>query len=649
MTSILTGVVIGLQLAAERRANNATDQPAVEQLKRVIEVLHVEWVNSETRTDELSPETMMEATGRRWLPLQRVFGLSDPEALLLQTALAPELDPNVGTAIALLQGGGQRPTMAIALELAGIGFLSADRNLLAPGSALRRWGLVSVEGDEASLGRTLRVPDRLVEYLTGDESLAPATAGMSVTIIPLATPDALTLHRFLQRGHQFCYVQESAQSAAAAAAAGAFTQTGIAWMAVDLRRLGGHLVPETIRGALMDAALLQRGLVLGGFDVLTEHDPALIRMVTNAPVPVIACGWGPWNPMWCNDLPPIIRAGRLDESMTALVWNLALGDAAETLISSGWTPVALRPEEIIRAARSALDLATSDGVPPAGEHIAEGIRNTAPVNSTPGVTRTTPRATRADLVLPERTASAIDELIGWVTHRSAVLGGGNVAGKATKGNGITALLTGGPGTGKTLAAEAIAHAVDLELMTVELPTIIDKYIGETEKNLERVFVTAEESAALLFFDEADALFGSRSSVGDSRDRYANQEVAYLLQRMEMFSGVAILATNLRGNLDPAFTRRLHFVIPFLDPDIPVRHALWTGHLASLPALDDRDPVDLDLLAAKAEVSGGSIRNIVLAAAFAAAMDGGPVGMRHLVRATVREFEKTGRRPPADLL
>jgi SpoVK/Ycf46/Vps4 family AAA+-type ATPase len=181
---------------------------------------------------------------------------------------------------------------------------------------------------------------------------------------------------------------------------------------------------------------------------------------------------------------------------------------------------------------------------------------------------------------------------------------------------------------------------------VELSAIVDKYIGETQKNLERVFQAAEALDVVLFFDEADALFGSRSEVHDARDRYANQEVAYLLQRMEQFEGITILATNLRGNLDRAFSRRMSFIVHFPDPDPATRLRLWTYHLAQVPELDPDDPIGVDYLAEAVELTGGDIRNIVLAAAYDAISAGETVGMRHVVDATVREYRKLGKVVPS---
>jgi len=186
----------------------------------------------------------------------------------------------------------------------------------------------------------------------------------------------------------------------------------------------------------------------------------------------------------------------------------------------------------------------------------------------------------------------------------------------------------------------MAGVLGLDLYKVDLSTVVSKYIGETEKNLDRIFTEAATSNAILFFDEADAIFGKRSEVKDSHDRYANIEISYLLQRMEAYDGVVILATNLRANLDDAFTRRLHFVVEFPFPDAADRERIWQVNFPQeTPLMSD---VDFNLLAQRFRLSGGNIRNIILAAAFLAAEDGQPVGMVHLLRAAQREYQKMGR-------
>jgi SpoVK/Ycf46/Vps4 family AAA+-type ATPase len=202
------------------------------------------------------------------------------------------------------------------------------------------------------------------------------------------------------------------------------------------------------------------------------------------------------------------------------------------------------------------------------------------------------------------------------------------------------LFFGESGTGKTMAARVLAGDLGLELYRIDLATVVSKYIGETEKNLDRIFAAAQDSNAILFFDEADAVFGKRSEVKDAHDRYANIEVAYMLQKMESYDGAVILATNLRSNIDDAFLRRLDIAIEFPFPDVEERQAIWRRLVpARAPIAED---VDLDLLAGKFRLSGGSIRNCSLAAAFLAADDGGMIAMRHLVQAVFAEYLKLGR-------
>jgi SpoVK/Ycf46/Vps4 family AAA+-type ATPase len=209
-----------------------------------------------------------------------------------------------------------------------------------------------------------------------------------------------------------------------------------------------------------------------------------------------------------------------------------------------------------------------------------------------------------------------------------------------RGRGVTALFAGDSGTGKTMSAEVIAGHLGLDLYVIDLATVVDKYVGETEKNLERVFGEADGVNGVLLFDEADAIFGKRSEVRDAHDRYANIEVAYLLQRRETFDGLAILTTNLRANLDDAFTRRLDAIVDFPVPDEEHRRVLWERCLG--PALPRADDVDLDFCAARFELAGGHIRSITVTAAYLAAGRGEAIGMADLMAATQREYRKLGR-------
>jgi SpoVK/Ycf46/Vps4 family AAA+-type ATPase len=249
--------------------------------------------------------------------------------------------------------------------------------------------------------------------------------------------------------------------------------------------------------------------------------------------------------------------------------------------------------------------------------------------------RIEPSATCEDLVLPEPQRRILHEIAMHVRQRNMVYETWGFAAKGSRGLGISALFAGASGTGKTMAAEVLAHSLRLDLYRIDLSQVVSKYIGETEKNLRKVFDAAEGAAAILLFDEADALFGKRSEVKDSHDRYANVEVSYLLQRMEAYRGLAILTTNMKGALDQAFLRRIRFVVQFPFPDPAQRSEIWRR---IFPRAVPTEGLDWERLA-RLNVAGGHIRNIAMNAAFLAADAGEPVGMRHLLQAARGEYAK----------
>ncbi len=242
-----------------------------------------------------------------------------------------------------------------------------------------------------------------------------------------------------------------------------------------------------------------------------------------------------------------------------------------------------------------------------------------------------------DLVLPPQIKQLLRGLEHWMRYRHVVFGEWGYSQRVMLGRGLAVLFSGPSGTGKTMAAGIMARNLELDIYRVDLSTVVSKYIGETEKNLSRIFAAAESANAILFFDEADALFGKRSDVKDAHDRYANIEVSYLLQRMEAYDGMAILATNFRQNLDAAFARRLQITVEFPFPQASDRERIWRQLLPqSVPQAAD---VDLIYLASQFALTGGNIKNSVLTAAFSAAAEGSPIGMRHLVRAVSQELSK----------
>ena len=281
--------------------------------------------------------------------------------------------------------------------------------------------------------------------------------------------------------------------------------------------------------------------------------------------------------------------------------------------------------------------------PLALEQVAECIRARTPWSARPGVRRIVPRAGWQALLLPEPSRRQLEAAVRRVLQQITVLDDWGFAQGRSDRRGVRLLLFGPPGTGKTLAAEVIARELGVDLLAVDLASLVSKWIGETEKNLAAVFDMAERSRALLLFDEADALFARRTEANDAHDRYANLETAYLLQRLERYEGVGVLTTNLRANLDSAFSRRFEFIVEFPEPDATAREQLWRVHLpATAPLGED---VNLAELAAWYAISGAQIRNAALAAAFLAAAGGGRIHQRHFLLAIEREYDKAGRAHP----
>ena len=330
-----------------------------------------------------------------------------------------------------------------------------------------------------------------------------------------------------------------------------------------------------------------------------------------------------------------------------VLWESALVSGGQDVeLADGMVAFGAGPSEAERVVRSALVDASIHG---RATVTLDELRAAARRTNAPGLeqlsTRIVPAIGWDDVVLPDESLAELRRLSDRIRFAPVVYDGWGLRRGGGRGEGTVALFAGESGTGKTHAAEAVAAELGLELHTIDLSTVVDKYIGETEKNLERVFRAAEGVNTVLFFDEADALFGKRSEVSDARDRYANIEVSYLLQRLERFRGLAILATNLRGNLDDAFARRLTSVIDFPPPDAAMRARLWRLMLRNVPL---EGGLDITALAERFELTGGGIRNAVVEAAFRAASAGRNVGERELIDAIAAEYQKVGRLWSGDL-
>jgi hypothetical protein len=586
--------------------------------------------------------------------LARAFDIDQIDVDLLLIALGPDVDMRFERLYGYVNDdvSKRRATVGLAFELMGLStFDAASRARLSSAGSLASRGLLHVEDDDRPfLSRSVRVTDRISDFLVGGDTLEPGLAKLVDDGSPDLRGASAGLARAVASGTRLSYLHEVAGSSGRTTALASVAFTGVASLAIDLVRLGAMStsdVVQVIRNAVVEARLRWAVLVVGPVDVLVDRAPEAVAELADAGWPAVLFGPRTWEPRWATSVPFQAEAPVPDSEQRGRMWEAALHGRDEdarngqlAALLEGTNAFHLTQPQIERAVDSAYLIATAENSDLASRHLQAGARFQNAAGLEQRATRIEPRASWDDLVVPTDVTRQLRELAGRARHRDQVLGGWRMGGRSIRGRGVTSLFAGESGTGKTLSAEVIAHELGLDLYVIDLSTVVDKYIGETEKNLDRIFSEADRINGVLLFDEADAIFGKRSEVRDARDRYANVEVAYLLQRMERFDGLAVLTTNLRANLDESFTRRLDVLIDFPEPDRTARLALWRMHLPGhLPQGDD---IDLVFLADRFSLSGGNIRNICLTAAFLAADEDSPVAMGHLIQATGREYRKLGR-------
>ncbi|MEV7427464.1 ATP-binding protein [Streptomyces sp. NPDC091212] len=586
-------------------------------------------------------------------PLSNLIGefeLTEPDVEILLIALVPDLDDRFEAFYGYLNDDvtRRRPTIGLALGLCGLTPADATaRARLGPHAPLRSGGLLLVEeADRPFLGRALRVPDRVTAHLLGDRTPDPRLADLLAPWHPVeGVGDAKALAGALDSGVLLTYLREDQGGAGTALAATALSRTGRGVLGLDLARLAEDPTPvEAVRALVREGRLTGAGLVCGQVDALSREHPELLRLLTSTPLPTAMVGRVPWDASWAARPPLLLNAPRVEPSVRSRLWRDAYPGPAplppDLDVGLLLSPFLLTPDQIEGAAAGAAQTAALTDGPVSATDVRRGARAQNAAGLDRLARRIEPSVGWPDLVLPPDVHAQLRELTARARFRDQVLGTWGMRPGGGRGRGVSALFAGDSGTGKTMSAEVIAADLGLDLYTVDLATVIDKYVGETEKNLERIFSEAAGVNGVLLFDEADAIFGKRSDVKDAHDRYANVESAYLLQRMESFDGLAILATNLRANLDDAFTRRLDLVIDFPIPDAEHRRLLWERSLGGvLPRSPD---LDLDFCADSFELAGGNIRSIAITAAYLSAESGTPVTMPILIHAIQREYQKLGR-------
>ncbi|MBI3960461.1 MAG: ATP-binding protein [Chloroflexi bacterium] len=407
---------------------------------------------------------------------------------------------------------------------------------------------------------------------------------------------------------------------------------------------------EALSTAIRDARLTGAMLFIQGWDVcLTSITPApdLVKLLFGALSPVIVSSEKEWHSNGVERADSILRITLKPPTYRQRLafWKYYLDNIHFPVVEGlDVQPIAsqfaLTSRQIQDSVATARDTALQRKDIIQRRDLISAARTHSSPNLSGLAQKIEPRYDWDDLVVPDDQKAMLREMVQTVKGRGVVMEEWGVGRKLKTSAGVTVLFAGPPGTGKTMAAEVITNDLGLDLYKLDLSMVVSKYIGETEKNLGRIFDEAQSSSAVLFFDEADAIFGKRSEVKDSHDRYANMEVSYLLQRMEQYDGVTILATNLRANMDEAFTRRMQFIVDFPFPDEDERLYIWqTLFPVDLPQAAD---IDLRLFASRFKLAGGNIRNIIVSAAYLAAANGGQVTMDHLLHTTRRELQKMGR-------
>jgi hypothetical protein len=573
--------------------------------------------------------------------LVEAFGLSAFERGLLLLCAGVEMDSRVAAQCAETLGHPQRACVTFGLAVATLA--EPHWSALTPYRPLRLFRLIEVESGHALTSAPLRIDERVLHYLVGVNQLdrrlqslvqaSPlpswiadghkAVATDAVRVLESDPQQDLLLH--------FCGDDAQGQEDAAAfvawgvgrqlftlhaenlpASGAELDQIALLWQRESLL-LPGALLVRCEAGGLTPSArhMVER---IRGVLMLASAEPlrlerAFLRFDINKPRP------SEQKRLWQRALDS--AADHCDATLDALSDQFRL--SAKTIFATG-----------------SLTAADRGALPPEG--LWDVCRSLSRPRLEDLAQRLAPLAGWDDLVLPDPQVRTLRVVASQVRHRMKVNETWGFAEKGRRGLGISALFAGESGTGKTLAAEVLAHELALDLYRIDLSAVVSKYIGETEKNLKQVFDAAEEGGVLLLFDEADALFGKRGDVKDSHDRYANIEVSYLLQRMEAYQGLAILTTNLKSAMDKAFQRRLRFTVTFPFPDAAQREAIWSRIFPAKTPTQGLDPRKLSQL----NVAGGNIRNIALNAAFLAAAAGEPVTMPHLVQAARLEAEKIER-------
>ncbi|MEW6519562.1 MAG: ATP-binding protein [Thermodesulfobacteriota bacterium] len=612
--------------------------------------------------------------------LGQMFGLSDLEMQALVICLAPELDRRYDSLYACLQDDSTRTKPSVDLLLQLLADSRAQRwqlrQLFAGNARLLRSGILQAADPHSwssDLAMQLKVDRRIVDFVLNHNALDNRLSRCARLLSPAASIDQVAaapdlkarllnlasrhIRREMVNEKTVIALHGPAGSGKTTLARAICRELQCPMLVVDLELLPAtdEEWENTMRLALREGLLTRAILFLDNLDVLSgrpDKGRALLKRTARAIAEygwlVFLAGEKAWTDEGCFaelrfvslavPAPPVPIQERVWQEMLAAE-NAGIGSKWSAKLARRFS---LTPGQIVGAAQLARTLQSGHGRErklTLAEFYA-ACRSQSHHQLAELSVKIEARYSWSDLVLPEEKTALLKEICAQVRHQYRVFGEWGFAGKVAYGRGLSVLFSGPPGTGKTMAAQVMAAELQLDLFRIDLSGVVSKYIGETEKNLSRIFTEAARSNAILFFDEADALFGKRTEVKDAHDRYANIETSYLLQKMEEYEGMVILATNLRANLDEAFTRRIRFIVEFPFPDAALRARIWQSHFPQEAPV--REGIDYDFLARRFQVSGGSIRNIVLNTAFLAAESNEEISMEHILHGVRREFEKIGK-------
>jgi hypothetical protein len=600
--------------------------------------------------------SLVEALGARLGSMRETFALSSAEAATIALCFVCETNSEVERLIAYVQDdvSRKRPRVELVLRLFW-GDTVGSQAAFDASAPMRKFRLLDLHDDAQQpatplLARLVTLDPRVARYLAGGDAIDERLLG-TATARPLeegstgTSPEPMLIDpRAL---HPPVLSIRGSDEQRIYRAVGILASVASLRGTLELRLPARDLTPvEAFERAGRDAAMLSFALLVRGMDALEEPQRKELELALDASIASFtAVAWGSMEPSWHG---PAVTVEPLDYEARLREWQMRLaGHACSPQIHEALPALAgkfeLETGAIEAATRGALGLATArDAARP--EISVDDLYASARARSAPILSslarKVVDQKRWEDLILEPDPLAQLHELCGMVEHRHRVYDEWGFGKKLSNGKGVVSLFAGQSGTGKTMGAGVIAAELGLDLYKIDLSGVVSKYIGETEKNLGAIFRDASLSNAILFFDEADALFGKRSEVRDAHDRYANIETAYLLQQIEEYSGPVILSTNLKMNLDEAFLRRMHFVVDFPMPEEPYRLRIWRTTVPDEAPLGA--DVDFAFLARQFRISGGNIRNIVLAASFLAAQDGDEMCMRHFIRGTRREFQKLGR-------